>query len=370
MSQERAVVLEDLIDEVWASFLESLKHKDRPAVRAIIGDDLHFFVPQLRMLLPIYANPHFPVSLYTSSYLAARRNAYAIMRKLDMPPDFFWKFEFWTNERAFEVLSKVTNRIFREIMKTSKEGLLSVENASTDPTAIKIVLALAECVECFGVEANHALCYYHTGTLTGIISALLGKELDGYETACQATGGDRCEFVVGLKGVGEELERYLNPGKLEFPIQKILENALAGKSSRSIGNDASLRYYHLIILNSLITNPKVFSASSHEVGREYGKRLAQFLARYYDKTGAELLEAVTHYYESLKQVQLEIDLGTNKIRALDVAEISGLARSEDFLGFLFGELEGLLSEVTEEPITITGNAFSGDTMVITFARQQ
>jgi predicted hydrocarbon binding protein len=370
MSQERAVVLEDLIDEVWASFLESLKKKNVPPVRAIIGDDLHFFVPQLRMLLPIYANPHFPVSLYTSSYLAARRNAYAIMRKLDMPPDFFWKFEFWTNERAFEVLSKVTNRIFREIMKTSKEGLLSVENASTDPTAIKIVLALAECVECFGVEANHALCYYHTGTLTGIISALLGKELDGYETACQATGGERCEFVVGLRGGGEELERYLDPGKLEFPIQKSLENALAGKSSRSIGNDASLRYYHLIILNGLITNPKVFSASSHAVGLEYGKRLAQFLARYYDKTGAELLEAVTHYYESLKQVQLEIDLGTNEIRALEVAETSGLARSEDFLGFFFGELEGLLSEVTEEPITITGNSFKGDTVMITFARQQ
>ena len=124
MIVEKETEMEGLIDGVWSVFLDKLKKKDVPVLRSTFGDEINIFVPQIRVLLLMYANPRFPISLYTSAYLGARRNAYAIMRKLDMPPDFFWKFEFWTNERAFEVLSKVTNRIFREIMRTNREGLL------------------------------------------------------------------------------------------------------------------------------------------------------------------------------------------------------------------------------------------------------
>ena len=368
MSHERELGMEELIDEVWALFLDKLKKKEVPPVRSLFGDELNLVVPQMRLLLPMYANPRFPISLYTSSYLGARRNAYAIMRKLDMPPDFFWKFEFWTNERAFEVLNKVTNRIFREIMRTNKEGLLSLDNVATDSTKIKIVLTLDECVECSGIEANHPLCYYHAGTLTGIIAAMLGKELDGYETKCCATGGEKCEFVIGEKGKGEELEKYLNPGKIEFPLQKRLENALDAKSSRNLGNEASLRYYQLILLNSLITNPKMFSASSYEVGVKYGEKLALFLATYYNKKGEELFNAISDYYRSLKHLKLEIKKGAGEIRAEEVAEISGLAKNEDFLGFLFGELTGLLSVLTKEKMAYKGNAFEDDTLVIRFEK--
>lgn len=286
-----------------------------------------------------------------------------------MPPDFFWKFEFWTNERAFDVLSKVTNRIFREIMRTNKEGLLSVENASTDPEEIKIMLALEECVECFGINANHPLCYYHTGTLTGIISALLGKELDGYETSCCATGSEKCEFLIGMKGRGEELEAYLNPSKLEFSLPEILEKTLGGKNLRTLGNDTDLRYYQLIILNSVITNPKVFRDSSYEVGVEYGKKLALFLKRFYNKNGDDLLDAISHYYQSLKHLQLALNKEADEVRAAEVAETSGLAHNEDFLGFLFGELEGLLSEITGEKVIYAGNAFEGNELVIKFKKK-
>jgi len=370
--REKGMGMEELIDEIWAIFLDKLKKKEAPMVRSRFGDEVNLFVPQMRMLLPMYANPRFPVSIYTSSYLGARRNSYTIMRKLDMPPDFFWKFEFWTNERAFEVLSKVTNRIFRDIMRTNKEGLLSVENASADPKEIKIGLELEGCVECFGVEANHPICYYHAGTLTGIISALLGKELDGYETRCCATGGEKCEFLIVKKGggEGEELEKYLNPGKIEFPLHKRLEKAMDGKIIRSLGNEADLRYYHLIILNSLITNPKVFSASSYEVGVEYGKRLASFLGKYYNKKEEELFDAISQYYGFLKHLQVEIKKGVDEIRAVEVAEISGLAKNEDFLGFLFGELEGLLSAIAKERVVYTGNAFEGDDLVIEFKKQE
>jgi len=369
MSYEREVGMEELIDEVWAVLLDKLKKKEVPPVRLIFGDEVNLFVPQMRLLLPMYANPRFPISIYTSSYLGAKRNAYAIMRKLDMPPDFFWKFEFWTNERAFDVLSKVTDRIFREIMRINKEGLLSLDNVATDSTEIKIVLTLDECVECFGIEANHPICYYHAGTLTGIISAMLGKELDGYETRCCATGGEKCEFVVG-KAREEELEKYLNPGKIEFPLQKRLENVLGGKSSRTLGNEANLRYYQLILLNSLITNPKMFSASSYEVGVKYGQKLALFLGSYYNKKEEELFDAISHYYEFLKHLKMEIKEGAGEIRAEEVAEISGLAQNEDFLGFLFGELAGLLSVITKEEVVYRENTFEDNALRIKFKKTE
>ena len=177
--------------------------------------------------------------------------------------------------------------------------------------------------------------------------------------------------MVGLKGEGveEELAGYLNPGKIEFPVQKLLEDALGGKRIRSLGNEADVRYYHLILLNSLITNPKVFSASSYEVGVEYGKKLAPFLERYYNKKGEELFEAISHYYGLLKHLQIKIRGRVDEIRLTETAEISGLLKNEDFLGFLFGELEGLLSVITEEKVVYSGKAFEGDELVIKLRKE-
>lgn len=356
-----------LVDEIWATFLDKLEKRVVQVARSELGDEVNLYVPQTRILLPIYANPRFLISIYTSSYLVARRNAYTIMRKLGMPPDYFWKFDSWTDERAFEVLSKVTNRIFREIMRINKEGILSVENVSVELEAIKIILNLEDCVECSGIEANHPICYYHAGTFTGIISGLLGKELDGYETRCCATGGEKCEFLIVNRG-GEELEKYLNPGKIEFSLHKRLKDVLEEKILRGLGNEVNLRYYQLVEISGIITNPKMFSTSSYEVGIEYGKRLISFLEKYYAKKEEELFDAILQYYSLLKHLRIEIKEGFDEIRAKEVAEISGIAKKEEFLGFLFGELEGVLSALTKEKVVYAGNTFEGDDLVIKFKR--
>jgi predicted hydrocarbon binding protein len=366
MGVERENELDELIDKVWMGFFDKLKKNKVPRVRSELGDEVDLFVPQIRALFLMHSNPRFPHIIYTSSYRVARRNAYTIMRKL-LPPDFFWKFEFWTNERAFEKLSKVTNRIFRAIMKLNKEGLLSVENVSTDPPEIKILLKLEECAECFGVEANHPLCYHHAGTLAGIVSSLLKEELNGYETECCATGGDNCEFF--LEKNGEELKNYLNPEKIDFSLQKRLENMVERKIRPSLGNETALRYYQLVILNSLITNPEMFSASSYEVGLEYGNRLASFLQTYYNKREEELFDMISHYYRLLKHLQL-VKKGADKIRADEVAEISGLSKNKLFLGFLFGELEGLFSVIRKEKVICETKEFKNDDVEITFKKQE
>jgi hypothetical protein len=115
----------------------------------------------------------------------------------------------------------------------------------------------------------------------------------------------------------------------------------------------------------------VFSASSREVGVEYGEKLASFLEKYYNKKGEELFGDISKYFglEFLKHLQIKIEKEAGEIRAVkatEVAEISGLAKNEEFLRFLFGELEGILSVITKEKVVYTGNTFEDDTLVIKF----
>lgn len=168
----------------------------------------------------------------------------------------------------------------------------------------------------------------------------------------------------------EEHKKYLNPGKIDFSVHKRLEDTLGKKTLRRIGNETDLGYYQLVILNSLIENPKMFSASSYKVGIEYGTILASFLQTYYNKKGEELFDVISHYYGVLKHLQIEIKKGADEIRAEEVAEISGLPKNEFFLGFLFGELEGLFSVIRKEKVICEKKAFENDDLVIRFKKQE
>lgn len=349
--------------------LNIYKKKKVPRARSELGNEVDLFVPQIRALF-LMRNRSFPGIIYEASYRGANRNSRKIVGKHG-PPDLFCFSKDLKDEQAFEKLSKATNMIFRKIMEINKEGLLTVEDVYTDPPEhIKITLKLKECAECFGVEADHPICYHHAGTLTGIVSALLNNELKlyGYETKCCAAGGEECEFIIEDNSEGHD--KYLNLGEIDFSLNKRLENTLGRKNLRSIGNDTDMGYYQLVILNSLIENPKMFSASSYGAGIKYGSELASFLQTYYNKKEEELFDEISKYYRSLKHLQIEIKKGADEIRAKEVAEISGLPKNELFLGFLFGELEGLFSEIRKEEVICKEKTFENDELVIKFKKKQ
>ena len=208
---------------------------------------------------------------------------------------------------------------------------------------------------------KHPICFYHAGTLTGIVSSLLDKELYGYETECCAAGGDECVFII--EDTREKHKKYLNPGKIEFSLDKRLKDTLESKNPRPIGNETDLRYYQLVILNSLIENPEWFRELSYKAGIEYGNELASFLQIYCNKKKEELFDEISRYYRSLKHLQIE-PKGADEVRVKLVAELSSLPGEEFFLGFLCGELEGLLSVIRKE------KTFENDDIVLTFKRQE
>jgi hypothetical protein len=90
----------------------------------------------------------------------------------------------------------------------------------------------------------------------------------------------------------------------------------------------------------------------------------QFLAQYYQKQDHELLEVVTQYYRVLKHLQLELTQGTAVLRAAEVAEISGLTKSADFLSFLIGELEGVVSVLWHEPLRCIEPVVEGNELIL------
>ena len=90
--------LEKLTDEVWQSALGRIMKKDMPVVRTSLGDDIDLYVPQMRTLMMVEANPDIASLIYSSSRVSANRNVFVIMKRLGMPADYFWKFEYWDFE--------------------------------------------------------------------------------------------------------------------------------------------------------------------------------------------------------------------------------------------------------------------------------
>jgi predicted hydrocarbon binding protein len=368
--------LEKQIDIVWMGFLDKIIKKKRVLkVRSTQwGDDVDLLVPQIRALCLMHTNLDFPHYIYNSSYLGAKRNSRKIIEKLTIKrklQDILWELKSSNDTRAFDLLSKVISMIFSKIMEINKEGLLSVEEVYTDPPDhIKVTSHLEECAECFGVKgAKHPLCFYHAGTLTGIMSTLLDKKLYGYETECYAVDGEVCTFII--EDNSKEHENYVNPGEIAFSlVDKRLEDTFGRKMlRRPMGNDTDLGYYQLTILSSLIENPKMFSASCYDAGIKYGRRLASFLQAYYNKKEEGLFDMISHYYQSLKQLQIERE-GAEKIRAKAVAEISGLPNDKVFLGFLCGELEGLFSVMRKEKVLCKDMTFEKSDLVIPIKKQE
>lgn len=368
MGEEIKEELIGVFEDVWRVFFARIKKNKVSTARSKWVDEVDLFLPQIRALCLMRRYGGFPGIIYGSSYRGVKKIAHRLARKYaDMVPDLLDNFISLNDTEAPKQLSEVTELIFREIMKINKEGLLSVEKVYTDPPDhIKITLKLEECAECFGVkETNkHSICFYHAGTLTGIVSSLLNKKLYGYETECCAAGEDECVFII--EDNNKEHKKYLKPGKIDFSLHKRLEDTLESKNPRPIGNETDLRYYQLVVLNSLIENPERFSKSSYKAGIEYGKELASFLQTYYKKKEEELFDVISRYYRDLKHLQIELK-GSDEIRVKQVAEISGisgLSKEEFFLGFLFGELEGLLSVICKE------KTFENDDLVITFKKQE
>jgi hypothetical protein len=355
--------VEKLIDSIWSQSLKKISKKGAvTAVRSTLGDDIDICVPQMRAILLIQANPDIAAVIYHSAYLSASRNSYAIMKKLGMPPDYFWKFEYWPKERAYETLRRVINRVFTPMMSLNKEGQLDLTDV--DVEHMRFTITVKECAECAGIRAKKGICYYHAGTLAGIIAALVNKELEGFETNCQVQvmNGQACVFLIGRKDdpeISEKVADFLIPPTIITVLDERLAKCLAGEFARGLGNMVNIGYYQLMLTNILASDPEPLAALSFEVGVEHGKRLAAIITAYFNDRE---LDVIKKYYNKVHQLDVRVELTGDGLDIIitECAEVS--LKKKEFLGFLFGELQGLVSTLLESNFAYQDSEFEGNNL--------
>jgi len=329
------------------------------------GEDIDLFVPQSMLLAMEESNRAVPRLIYLSARETARRNAYMIVRKLGMPPDYFWKFELWTQERAFTTLGKIVQRIFSTIMSEAKEGKLEVRELSLDP--LRISVDFDNCVECAGLRGfPHGICYYHAGTFTGIIAALINRDnLDCYEAGCIASGGERCSFVLGDKSsrdIAREFEAYLEPPAMKVDLVNRLTRSLKKDSVRSLGNMVNVNYLRLVTANVLRDNPRLFALTGAEVGRHFGQNVAGTVRGFY---GVEKWQALKSYYSNLCRLEVDVRGGDAELQITVGKTVLAAENSAEMTAFLAGELQGLASGLTGQAMALKESRFEDNNLVVT-----
>ncbi|MBI4287900.1 MAG: hypothetical protein HY671_05685 [Chloroflexi bacterium] len=358
--------MDRIVDQAWTLLLANVTNK-RCILRPSMGSEIDLYVPQSRLLYLAESNPAMPRLLYLASQSAAQRNAYVIVRRLSMPADYFWKFEFWPKERAFATLDKIMTRVFSAIMSQAKQGTMKIEGVAVDP--LRITVSFRDCVECAGITGlKNGICYYHAGTFSGIMSALINRDLDAFETACCAGGDGSCTFVIGDKNdqyVKTSHDAYVSPHKIGADLVARLEKSLSNAPVRALGNMVDINYLRLVVASTLLANPQLFASTSFDVGSQLGRKLAPVLTKFYGHDG---LENIAAYYQQLHELNVEIKEQKPNL-GLVISESPECSRNNagmEMMSFLLGELQGLASGLTKTELTLRESRFEDDNLVVTF----
>ncbi|MFC2006326.1 V4R domain-containing protein [Chloroflexota bacterium] len=358
--------MDRIVDQAWASLLASAVKK-RDVLRPEIGDEIDLYVPQSRLLSLIASNPATPKLVYLSAQSSAGRNASNIVRKLGMPTDYFWKFEYWPKARALTTLGKIVNRIFSSMMAQAKEGNLEIVELDVDP--LRININFGDCVECAGIgELTYAICYYHAGVFSGILSALINRDLDAFETDCCALGDESCRFIIGDKEdeyIKTEHGTYISPTEIRTDLSSRLGKSLNNLPVRALGNMVDVNYHQLAMASTLLTDPQRLASANFEVGSQLGRNLASVLTGFY---GHEGLQNMSDYYFQLGQFCIEVKEDKPKLELVirECAESVGPVKLIEMMSFLSGELQALTSELTKTEMILKESHFEDDKLFLTF----
>jgi predicted hydrocarbon binding protein len=365
MGNGRQEIMERVIDQAWESLLASVLKK-RKIFRPDMGDEVDLYVPQSRIMAMAEADPHVLVSLYHSAHESARRNAISIVGKLGMPADYFWKFEYWPKARAYSNLEKIVSRVFASIMRQAREGELKITDVNIDPLEIKITFE--DCVECAGIEGiNQGICYYHAGAISGILSGLISRNLDGFETECHADGDKSCNFTVcdiTENRMTAAFKSYMSPQLVDINLLSRLEQSLKKLQARSIGNMVDITYLQIAVANSLLSDSNVSSSKSFDIGVKLGEKIKPVLSGFY---GENSLQSIENYYFQLGEFGVEMQGNSSRLilKIKECAEISGSVKIKEMTSFLTGEICGLVSGVMKKKMVVERSSIEGDNLLLT-----
>jgi predicted hydrocarbon binding protein len=353
MAQAKANT-ERIVDEVWERSLRKItKAGAGGPLRGSMGDDLDMVLPQATLSSLLVSNPAFARVLYTAGYTSAKRNAYVLTRQVGMPPDFFWQFDNWTDQRAQETMSKILGRIFAAIFTTQKQGKMTLE--SVDVERNRFIMAFGDSVDASGMASATPLCYFHAGLFAGILGALLDRDLDAVEQECLAQGGKTCRFLIAKPDdrlIRQAMDERMANATFRLDLAKRVGDSLDQLAVRELGNMVDVGYYQLLLSTVFLSQISALAEACQEAGENLGSAFAQVLTGHFP--GAPTLEAVRQLYRQLRYTDLNIvvDGDSIEVQVLEAPEALGPLAQVAFLPFLQGELQALLQAVTGKALRL------------------
>ena len=349
--------MNEIIDQAWASLLAAAMKK-RTTLRPEMGDEIDLCLTQARLLSLVAADPAMPGLIHRSAQATAQKNAQSIVKRLGMPLDYFWKFEYWPKSRALNTLRQLIRRIFSAMFAQANEGNMEVIDLDIDP--LRFSIDFTECAECAGIAGlDQGICFYHAGTFSGILSALIGRDLIGYESTCHSSGDESCRFIIGPAEDTEVRiahDAYLIPPPNTIDVAARVEQSLEKFPVRALGNSVDVSYHQLAMASTLSVDPQRLATVHADVGARLGHHLVPILTRFYE---GEELQNVGAYYEQLGHSLIELwQNGPRLELALSACpDCAGANRAPEMASFLLAEIRGLISGLAKTEMTLDTHDF-------------
>lgn len=339
---------------------------DLPPIRPTLGDYINTVETQKRLDYVLFYNPNMVRVEYQSTLDSTRENIIEQHDKKDLNHTMFRNFTRRNPEKALKLLHIINRNIYNPMFKILGKGYGAVR--SVDPPSRRVTYEVRTCNECFEMpDVGVHSCFYFSGLLAGIFSAMFQQSMGVYESACGTSGDPTCNYEVGMireDEFGEKVEEYLSVNiskkcldQIEDTLQKKILYSLSHEIQVNplVGLHIHIMGYQLRMLNALGQNPEIFSETYRKAGARFSQPLADILRQFYKVDGKELFtEALPKYYNKqlLANIQsveeFEDGFLVTFSEPMDCAGIHDLDVKP--CAFMQGEIEGIANIATGQAV--------------------
>ncbi len=358
-------LVKSAITILWEKMFHLIDN-DLPPTRPNLGDYINTVETQKRLDYILFYNTNMVRVEYLSTLNSTKENVAEYNEKKKLNQTIFKNFSRREPEKAIKLLQILNRNIYAPLFRQMGQGYGAVR--SLDPISRCVTYEVRGCNECLDLpNIGFNSCFYFSGMLAGIFSALFQQSMGVYESSCVTHGDQLCNYEIGyVKDVefSDKVEDYLivnvPPGSLheiESTLQrKILESlSNEGPIEKQIGSYVHIFIYQLRMLNTLSQNPEIYSETYQKAGVRFSHHLVNTLRQFYNVDGEKLLtEAMPKYYK--KQLLANI----HSVEKFDDGYLVTFSEPMDCSGikeldikpcsFMKGEIEGIANIATGKTI--------------------
>jgi predicted hydrocarbon binding protein len=267
--------LKSAIKILWQKMFYLIDN-DLPVIRPTLGDYVNTIETQKRLDYVLLYNPNIARIEYQSTLNGTKENVHEQHDKKGLESRLFRNFNRKDPKQGLKILHILNRNIYGPLFQKMGKGYGTFR--SIDPDSRQITYEVKTCDECLDLpDVGLKTCFYFSGLMAGIFSALFDQSMGTYESTCGTNGEPACNYEINnIRDIDfkDKLESYLD---LSIPDEKLreVEKALSENILKSlkaetpsepvVGINSHIIGYQLRILNNLEQNPEIFSETYRNV---------------------------------------------------------------------------------------------------------